>query len=703
MSDWIRGSLVIVLVSLLGCSGGGGADDLMRRARRSTAEPETAEAADAGNTSTASANTLESGSDSASESGSSDAPMTPESATDAAAASGAGAATGGSVTEAGTSAPDLGISPDRLASDPGVDTFEDYRKRMEEIGRALAAEMAETKYVPAPSMMDNDGNPTLSWRVRILPKLGYDELYRRFKLNEPWNSPNNMALLSAMPKIYRSGSREVGKTGFLFPRARYTLFRTGGGSLPGLPDIADGVGATVMMVMASPTRAVPWTAPEDYLVDEGNDVKDLALSERDTYLVMWADGRAVEIRSGAVGGEYRKMMTFGGREPFSPRDIEFGVEAEVSAVRPPVTEEAASPSPGLGGPATPSVSLSLDLPNRLSGASLERIATGDWEHAAELALLAELLRDESSADLRGVYLPATGGLVPFVRIGLGATVPLSPRTPDANPIRIERNGAAVVKRAPQELETLTGDLGEAVVADLWKEMEAGRLGGRQLPAETSTGGTSPSKEQRFISLGVEYLGNDRLSTLLDGARYRGLDLLIHFDVELTVTRQNITANTTVVRVHDVRTGKKLFESPPINNIREMRAEANVADESVLAKARVKFQEFLTASVSLKSDYEPTPDEVRARVTQVTEKIERPDWVAALEVREYFRRGLISRVEFEQAYYALLKVDAQSFAAADPEARFEALLTGQDASLVLIAREAKSWEPKPVAAGGAIDE
>jgi len=46
--------------------------------------------------------------------------------------------------------------------------------------------------------------PLLSWRVAILPYVEEDYLYRAFKLDEPWDSPHNSALLLQMPKVYKN-------------------------------------------------------------------------------------------------------------------------------------------------------------------------------------------------------------------------------------------------------------------------------------------------------------------------------------------------------------------------------------------------------------------------------------------------------------------------------------------------------------------
>ena len=40
---------------------------------------------------------------------------------------------------------------------------------------------------PAPANYDGDGKPLLSWRVHILPFVEQNELYKKFKLDEPWD------------------------------------------------------------------------------------------------------------------------------------------------------------------------------------------------------------------------------------------------------------------------------------------------------------------------------------------------------------------------------------------------------------------------------------------------------------------------------------------------------------------------------------
>ncbi len=59
-----------------------------------------------------------------------------------------------------------------------------------------------TNALPKPAITDKDGKPLLSWRVAILPYIEEAELYNKFKLDEPWDSPHNKALIKEMPSTY---------------------------------------------------------------------------------------------------------------------------------------------------------------------------------------------------------------------------------------------------------------------------------------------------------------------------------------------------------------------------------------------------------------------------------------------------------------------------------------------------------------------
>jgi hypothetical protein len=116
---------------------------------------------------------------------------------------------------------------------------------------------------PAAAIVDKQRKPLLSWRVAILPYLEQKSLYDKFKLDEPWDSPNNRALLGQMPPVYGCPSRNLaGEPGM----TAYRVFSGPGAILdPTRPTpiahVADGLTNTVMVVESA--EAVPWTKPDD--------------------------------------------------------------------------------------------------------------------------------------------------------------------------------------------------------------------------------------------------------------------------------------------------------------------------------------------------------------------------------------------------------------------------------------------------------
>src|SRR4051794_3818491 len=73
---------------------------------------------------------------------------------------------------------------------------------LKQIGLAMHNYNSAYDVFPPAVITDPDGKPLLSWRVLLLPFLDEQALYEQFKLDEPWDSPNNKPLLSRMPKVF---------------------------------------------------------------------------------------------------------------------------------------------------------------------------------------------------------------------------------------------------------------------------------------------------------------------------------------------------------------------------------------------------------------------------------------------------------------------------------------------------------------------
>jgi len=106
---------------------------------------------------------------------------------------------------------------------------------------------------------DKAGRPILSWRVAILPYMDLEFLHSQFKLDEPWDGPNNRKLLALMPGVLRAPVQA--------PRATDTFIQavSGPGAIfdpgakVGFTSITDGMSNTLMLVETGP--AGPWTKP----------------------------------------------------------------------------------------------------------------------------------------------------------------------------------------------------------------------------------------------------------------------------------------------------------------------------------------------------------------------------------------------------------------------------------------------------------
>jgi hypothetical protein len=133
--------------------------------------------------------------------------------------------------------------------------------------------------------------------VHILPFLGQNELklYKKFALDEPWDSRTNIKLLSEMPDIYHDyGSKllapanaKPGYTTVVAPISDNTII--GSPKRVTFGSISDGTSNTVLLVVVKNSLSVPWTAPQDYVFDRTNPAAGLKFTSGKVP-VAWCDG-----------------------------------------------------------------------------------------------------------------------------------------------------------------------------------------------------------------------------------------------------------------------------------------------------------------------------------------------------------------------------------------------------------------------------
>jgi hypothetical protein len=148
--------------------------------------------------------------------------------------------------------------------------------------------------MPARAIYSKDKKPLLSWRVQLLPYLEQDQLYKQFKLDEPWDSEHNKKLIEKMPAIFRGSNAELNKqfkTRYVVPVGTETIFPPDGKQLTlGQITVADGTSNTIALLEASDEQAVIWTKPDDWELDVKNPTKGLFNEGQDHLLVGFCDG-----------------------------------------------------------------------------------------------------------------------------------------------------------------------------------------------------------------------------------------------------------------------------------------------------------------------------------------------------------------------------------------------------------------------------
>jgi hypothetical protein len=132
------------------------------------------------------------------------------------------------------------------------------------IAKAMYAYQTEHQHFPPATLVGPDGKTTYSWRVALLPNLGFKALFDGYKLTEPWDSPNNLKILAQMPDVYRADESGAGTNAAYFVvTGQGTLFPAG--RALDLAQIRDGAADTLLVVEAK--RAIPWTKSEDLTYD----------------------------------------------------------------------------------------------------------------------------------------------------------------------------------------------------------------------------------------------------------------------------------------------------------------------------------------------------------------------------------------------------------------------------------------------------
>jgi hypothetical protein len=169
-----------------------------------------------------------------------------------------------------------------------------------------------TGQFPPQAVYDKNGKPLLSWRVLILPYIEGDQLFKEFKLDEPWDSEHNKKLLAKMPRVFAMQSQPANAT-----ETFYQAFTGKGALFDGkqgikITDITDGTSNTIMFVEAA--KAVPWTKPEDLTYDPDKPLPKLGNFFGKGFNAALCDGSVRFISAAIAEANLRALITRNGGE-----------------------------------------------------------------------------------------------------------------------------------------------------------------------------------------------------------------------------------------------------------------------------------------------------------------------------------------------------------------------------------------------------
>lgn len=171
---------------------------------------------------------------------------------------------------------------------------------------------ANGRFPPA-VVRGRDGKPLYSWRVLLLPYLEQKTLFDQFKLDEPWDGPNNIKLLAQMPKVFEDPSAQTPESGmtvyqvFVGPK---TAFESPRGE--NLLSFSDGLANTILIAEAA--TAVPWSKPADLSFRPNGPLPKLGGHHPGGFNIALADGSVRFVQQQVAESVLRGLITRNGNE-----------------------------------------------------------------------------------------------------------------------------------------------------------------------------------------------------------------------------------------------------------------------------------------------------------------------------------------------------------------------------------------------------
>ncbi|MGI9473261.1 MAG: DUF1559 domain-containing protein [Rubripirellula sp.] len=202
---------------------------------------------------------------------------------------------------------------------------------IQQLSTALQGYFADTGRLPSSYSESSSGLPTLSWRVRMLPYLGHEDLYNKFDFDKPWNIEPNKSLIAYIPDAFVSPERFDTNTNYLFPTGDKFLFADN--RTPRQKTVEDGMDSTLMLFEVNDSHSVPWTKPADFAAKTGNELQEgIGDLRPDATLAIWANGLPLVLGDSLTADQLFRAATHESGDGLRAGDIHRDLEIDNVAV-----------------------------------------------------------------------------------------------------------------------------------------------------------------------------------------------------------------------------------------------------------------------------------------------------------------------------------------------------------------------------------
>lgn len=203
---------------------------------------------------------------------------------------------------------------------PAAELTEQAAMRMKRIVLALDAYSSKHRNYPPAVIASKDGTPLYSWRVELLPYLGYEELYERFDRTRPWNDPKNKALLAEIPLEYQAPHRRVdGKTIYMAASGEGCAFEKN--VIVDRDCVGDGFERSVLIVEVDDSFSQPWTSPVEFECLKPLNTSPIGKRGNGSFLAGFGDGTIRRIETSIEAEVAKALFTIAGGEDVAPEKV----------------------------------------------------------------------------------------------------------------------------------------------------------------------------------------------------------------------------------------------------------------------------------------------------------------------------------------------------------------------------------------------